>query len=63
MEVAVTPFLTRDELAQRWHMSVSTLENWTVQGKGPAARRFGRRVMYRLEDVQAYESEVFGGAA
>ncbi|TXH21884.1 MAG: DNA-binding protein [Mycobacterium sp.] len=59
MKVDETVFLTRDELANRWHMSVSTLENWSVKKKGPAAKRFGRRVMYRLSDVQAYEAEVF----
>lgn len=63
MEVKETPFLTREELAQRWHMSVSTLENWSVQKKGPQPRRFGRRVMYRLSDVLDYENEVFGAAS
>ena len=61
MDVKETPFLNREELAQRWHMSVSTLENWAVRKKGPTPRRFGRRVMYRLADVEAYENEVFDG--
>lgn len=63
VEVKETLFLTRDELAQRWQMSVCTLENWAVQRKGPVSKKFGRRVMYRLSDVRAYEDEVFGAAS
>jgi hypothetical protein len=62
MNVPEVVFLNRAELADRWRMSVSTLENWAVQGtgKGPKPRRFGRQVLYRLSDVEAYEAEVFG---
>ncbi|ORA58299.1 helix-turn-helix transcriptional regulator [Mycobacteroides franklinii] len=61
MEVPETPFVTRSELAERWNMSPRTLDNWSVQGRGPAGRRFGKRVMYRLADVEAYERSVFEG--
>jgi hypothetical protein len=60
MNVPATPFLTRPELAERWEMAATTLENWAVLKKGPAPKRFGRRVLYRLADIEAYESKVFG---
>lgn len=63
MDVEVRPFLTRAELAQRWGMSVRTLENWARSGTGPEYRRFGHRAMYRLEDVTAHEARLWGGAA
>lgn len=56
MEVPVTPFLTRDQLADRWHMSARTLENWAVAKRGPKPRRFGRRVLYLVSDVVAFET-------
>lgn len=60
MEVPVTPFLTRAELAERWHMATRTLENWAVLGTGPTPKRFGRRVLYRVADVERYEAETWG---
>lgn len=63
MEVPETQFMNRSELAQRWSMSPRTLENWAVQGRGPTPRRFGKRVLYRLADVEAYEQAVFEGVA
>lgn len=63
MEVPEARFMNRSELAKRWNMSPRTLENWTVQGRGPVPRRFGKRVLYRLSDIEAYERAVFEGAA
>lgn len=62
MEVTETVFLTRAELADRWHMSPRTLDNWAISGTGPTPRRFGRRALYRLVDVQAHEAEMWGAA-
>lgn len=59
MLVTETPFLTRAALAERWGMSPRTLENWAVSGKGPAPRRFGRRVLYRAADVERFENEMY----
>ncbi|MDM2407475.1 DNA-binding protein [Mycobacteroides abscessus] len=55
--------MNRRELAERWSMSPRTLENWAVLGRGPAPRRFGKRVLYRLADVEAFEQAVFEGVA
>lgn len=45
------------ELSRRWRLSPRTLERWRFQGKGPQYLKVGGRVVYRLEDVEAYEAE------
>ena len=45
------------QLADRWLMSPRTLEQWRWQGKGPKYLKIGARIVYRLEDVEAFESE------
>jgi hypothetical protein len=45
------------ELAKRWALSPRTLERWRWSGEGPQFLKLGHRVVYRLEDVIAYEAE------
>lgn len=47
--------LSPDDLARRWRRSARTLERWRRDRKGPAWLRLHGRVLYRLEDVLAYE--------
>ena len=47
--------LTQLELARRWAISPRTLERWRSTGRGPNFLRLGRRVVYRLEDIEAFE--------
>ncbi len=42
-------------LGRRWGLSHRTLERWRHDGTGPAFLKIGGRVVYRLEDVQAFE--------
>ena len=49
-------FLNQVHLARRWHISPRTLERWRWTGEGPAYVKIGGRVVYRLDDVQAYEN-------
>ena len=49
-------FLNQVHLARRWHISPRTLERWRWTGEGPAFIKIGGRVVYRLEDVEAYEA-------
>ena len=49
--------LTQRDLANRWHVSEACLERWRSQGKGPVFVRLPGRVLYRLEDVEAFEQE------
>jgi predicted site-specific integrase-resolvase len=44
-------------LARRWSISHRTLERWRHKGTGPAFLRIGGRIMYRLEDIEAFEKD------
>ena len=48
--------LDQKELAVRWSISHRTLERWRVEGSGPAYLKIGGRVIYRIEDIEAYEA-------
>ena len=47
--------LNQHELATRWNISERTLERWRWERKGPRHLKVGGRVLYRLEDVEAFE--------
>ncbi|MCB1503123.1 MAG: helix-turn-helix domain-containing protein [Bauldia sp.] len=49
-------FLTEAELAERWRHSLRTLQRWRMNGKGPRSIRIGRRTVYRISDVEAFET-------
>jgi hypothetical protein len=49
--------LDQKELARRWRLSHRTLERWRWLGQGPCFLKIGGRVVYRLEDIRAYEAE------
>jgi hypothetical protein len=44
------------ELARRWQISPRTLERWRWLKSGPRYLKIGGRVVYRLEDVEAFEA-------
>ena len=48
--------LNQVELAARFKISPRTLERWRWTGEGPAFLKIGGRVIYRLEDVEAFEN-------
>jgi len=48
--------LTQKELARRWAISHRTLERWRWTGEGPDYLKLGGRVIYRLEDITAFEA-------
>jgi hypothetical protein len=50
-------FLTPAELSARFGNKIkeSTLANWRSRGKGPPYTRIGGRILYRLDDVIAWE--------
>lgn len=45
------------ELSRRWRLSPRTLERWRYQGAGPQYLKVGGRVVYRLTDIETFESE------
>jgi hypothetical protein len=52
-----TRHLSQIELAARWNLSPRTLERWRFTGEGPQFVKLGGRVVYRFEDIEAYEAE------
>lgn len=48
--------LTQKELARRWAISHRTLERWRWTGEGPNYLKLGGRVIYRVEDIAAFEA-------
>lgn len=53
----VIKHLRQAEVAQRWSISPRTLERWRWTGQGPRFMKVGGRVVYRAEDIEAYEAE------
>jgi hypothetical protein len=58
-----TKHLNQIDLARRWRVSPRTLERWRWQKIGPAYLKVGNHVVYRIEDVEAYEAQRRKGAA
>jgi predicted site-specific integrase-resolvase len=50
------PHLSQTDLANRWRVSPRTLERWRFTGEGPQFIKIGGRVVYRLEDIEAFEA-------
>lgn len=48
--------LTESDLATRWQISIKTLQNARVSGRGLPFLKLGRSVRYRLADVEAHEA-------
>jgi hypothetical protein len=44
------------QLSRRWSLSPRTLERWRWLKAGPPYLKIGSRVVYRLEDVEDYET-------
>ena len=47
-------YLTPEQLAKMIGLSVKTLNKWRWEGKGPHFLKLGRRVVYRLSDIDIY---------
>ena len=48
--------ISQQDLACRWSISPRTLERWRWTGQGPRFLKIGGRVVYRIQDIQAYET-------
>ena len=55
MEETKSPFLTPQELADRWKVTVRTLEKWRVTGRGPNWNKLEGVVRYPLDSVWRFE--------
>jgi DNA-binding transcriptional MerR regulator len=54
---AVSQLLTTSEVAELTRAPVSAVRYWRHAGVGPASFRLGRRVVYRLCDVERWLEE------
>ncbi|HCP53558.1 MAG: DNA-binding protein [Pseudomonadaceae bacterium] len=50
-------YLTNDEAAEYLRLSPRTLEKQRVIGGGPRFRKFGRRVMYAVADLDCWADQ------
>jgi len=48
--------LNQQQLAQRWDRSEASLERWRSEGIGPVFMKLQGRILYRLEDIEAFEA-------
>jgi hypothetical protein len=48
--------LNQIELSRRWNISERTLERWRWLKAGPSFIKIGGRVVYTLDDVEAFEA-------
>jgi hypothetical protein len=48
--------LNEVELSNRWGVSTRTLQRWRWSKQGVPYVKLGGRVVYRLEDIEAYEA-------
>lgn len=53
--------LDQTNLARRWRISPRTLEAWRWRRRGPPHLKIGGRILYRVEDVEAYEASARRG--
>lgn len=44
-------------LAKRWQISPKTLERWRYLKVGPNYLKIGGRVVYRIDDIEAFEEQ------
>ena len=51
-----TKHLNQIDLARRWRVSERTLERWRWCQQGPKFLKIGGRVVYRLDDIEAFET-------
>ena len=52
----IVKHLNQIELSRRWSLSPRTLERWRWLKQGPDYLKVGGRVVYRLEDIELFES-------
>lgn len=53
--------LTETDVARRWRMSVRTLQAWRWKKVGPPYLKAMGKVLYRLSDIETFESEHLRG--
>ena len=50
--------LTERQLCKFWSITPETLRRWRILGQGPIYIKAGGRVLYRPEDIRAFEQRM-----
>ena len=53
----LSQFLTVHQAAERLHLQPDTLDKWRHNGKGPIFRTHGRRVVYHIDELDAWSKK------
>ncbi len=56
MTIMDKPHLTEQQLADRWGMSIRTLQDWRRRGIGIAYLKLRGAIRYQCETVERYEA-------
>jgi len=57
MAIINKPSLTENNLAERWSVSIKTLQDWRRKGTGPHYLKLGKAIRYPHELVEKFELE------
>lgn len=57
MAIINKPSLTEVQLAERWGMSIKTLQDWRRKGTGVAYLKLGKAIRYPHEIVEKFEAD------
>lgn len=49
--------LSQKALAERWEITEPTLGAWRWSGTGPRYTKIGRKIFYKIKDVEAFEEK------
>ena len=52
-----SPYLTTKDAAVRLRLKPATLNKWRLEGRGPAFREHGRRIIYHIDDLDAWSED------
>jgi excisionase family DNA binding protein len=56
-------YLTISEVAELVRAPIETVRYWRFAGKGPKSFKVGRRVLYAIEDVEAWIAQAKANTA
>jgi excisionase family DNA binding protein len=59
----IAPLWTVKDVSEYLQVPAQTLYSWRAQGYGPPARKMGKHLRYRPEDVTAWLDRLDDGAA
>lgn len=52
----MSPYLTVDDLAERWHSTPHAVRDMRSKGQLPPATRIGKRLLWDVADIEAFEA-------